>query len=133
MQNARLAKLQAGIKIARRNINNLRYTDDSTLMTDSEQELKSLFIRVNKESEKASLNLNIERVNQEKDMGSKSRQRSPRSSNQLIQIRAGSDRDGWMQDRCFKKKEGGQKRGRVCPCVKQKLGGFYKSVKSLKN
>ena len=131
MQNARLAKLQAGIKIARRNINNLRYTDDSTLMTDSEQELKSLFIRVNKESEKASLNLNIERVNQEKDMGSKSRQRSPRSSNQLIQIRAGSDRDGWMQDGCFKKKK--KKGGRVCPREKQKLGGFYKSVKSLKN
>ena len=117
MQNARLAKLQAGIKIARRNINNLRYTDDSTLITDSEQELKSLFIRVNKESEKASLNLNIERVNQEKDMGSKSRQRSPRSSNQLIQIRAGSDRDGWMQDGCFKKKK---KKGDVFAHVKNR-------------
>ena len=69
-----------------------------------------------------------EGVNQEKDMGSKSRQRSPRRSNQLIQIGAGSDRDGWMQDGCFKKK-----RGRVCPREKQKLGGFYKSVKSLKN
>ena len=62
MQNARLVEAQAGIKIARRNINNLRYTDDSTLMTDSEQELKSLFIRVNKESEKVSLKLNIQKT-----------------------------------------------------------------------
>ena len=62
MQNARLAKLQAGIKIARRNINNLRYTDDSTLMTDSEQELKSLLIKVKEESEKIGLKLNIQKT-----------------------------------------------------------------------
>ena len=62
MQNARMAKLQTGIKIARRNINNLRYTDDNTLMADTEQELKSLFIRINGESEKAGLKLNIKKM-----------------------------------------------------------------------
>ena len=62
MQNARLAKLQAGIKIARRNINSLRYTDDNTLIADTEQELKNLFLRINKESEKAGLKLNIKKM-----------------------------------------------------------------------
>ena len=52
MQNARLDETQAGIKIARRNINNLRYTDDTTLMTESEEELKSLLMTVKEESEK---------------------------------------------------------------------------------
>ena len=55
MKNVRLDKAQAGIKIARRNINNLRYTDDTTLMTESEEELKTLLMKV-KESEKAGLN-----------------------------------------------------------------------------
>ena len=53
MWNARLDKAQAGIKIARRNINNLRYTDDTTLMAESEEELKSLLMKVKEESEKA--------------------------------------------------------------------------------
>ena len=53
---------QAGIKIARRNINNLRYADDTTLMTESEEELKSLLMRVKKESEKASLKLSIKKT-----------------------------------------------------------------------
>ena len=61
MRNARLGELQAGIKIARRNINNLKYADDTTLMADSEEELKSLLMRVKKESEKASLKLNIKK------------------------------------------------------------------------
>ena len=52
MRNARLDELQAGIKIARRNINNLKYADNTTLMADSEEELKSLLMRVKKESEK---------------------------------------------------------------------------------
>ena len=52
MQNARLDEAQAGIKIAGRNINNLRYADDSTLMAESEEELKSLLIKVEEESEK---------------------------------------------------------------------------------
>ena len=52
MQNARLDEAQAGIEIARRNINNLRYTDDTTLMAESEEELKSLFMKVKEESEK---------------------------------------------------------------------------------
>ena len=59
MQNARLHKAQAGIKVARRNINNLRYTDDTTLMAESEEELKSLLMKVKEESEKVGLKLNI--------------------------------------------------------------------------
>ena len=54
-----LEEAQAGIKIARRNINNLRYTDDSTLMAESEEELKSLLMKVKEESEKVGLKLNI--------------------------------------------------------------------------
>ena len=56
MQNARLDEAQAGIKIAGRNINNLRYADDTTLMAESEEELKSLLMKVKEESEKAGLN-----------------------------------------------------------------------------
>ena len=59
MQNARLDKAQAGIKIARRNINNLRYAGDTTLMEEIEKELKSLLMRVKEESEKVSLKINI--------------------------------------------------------------------------
>ena len=55
-------KTQAGIKIARRNINNLRYADDTTLMADSEEELKSLLMKVKKESEKAGLKLSIQKT-----------------------------------------------------------------------
>ena len=61
MRNARLDESQAGIKIARRNINNLRYADDTTLMTESQEELKSLLMRMKKESEKAALKLKIQR------------------------------------------------------------------------
>ena len=53
---------QAGIKLARRNINNLRYADDTTLMTDSEEELKSLLVKVKEESEKVVLKLNIQKT-----------------------------------------------------------------------
>ena len=60
MQNARLDEAQAGIKIARRNINNLRYTDDTTFMAESEEELKSLLMKVKEESEKAGLKLSIQ-------------------------------------------------------------------------
>ena len=60
MQNARLNEAQAGIKIARRNINNLRCADDTTLMAESEEELKSLLMKVKEESGKASLKLNIQ-------------------------------------------------------------------------
>ena len=56
MRNTRLDELQAGIKMGGRNINNFRYADDTTLMAESEKELKSLLIRVNRESERASLN-----------------------------------------------------------------------------
>ena len=59
MWNAELDELQAGIKIARRNINNLRYVDDTTLMAETEEELKSLLMRVKEEPEKAGLKLNI--------------------------------------------------------------------------
>ena len=60
MRNAGLDELQAGIKTGRRNINNLRYTDDTTLMTASEEELKSLLMRMKEESERASLKLNAD-------------------------------------------------------------------------
>ena len=59
MSNAGLEEAQAGIKIAGRNINNLRYTDDTTLMAESEEELKSLLMKVKEESEKIGLKLNI--------------------------------------------------------------------------
>ena len=62
MRNAGLEETQAGIKIARRNINNLRYADDTTLMVESEEELKSLLIKVKEESEKLALKLNIEKT-----------------------------------------------------------------------
>ena len=62
MRNARLDEAHAGIKIAGRNINNLRYADDTTLMAESEEELKSLLIRVKGESEKAGLKFNIHKT-----------------------------------------------------------------------
>ena len=62
MRNAGLEEAQAGIKIARRNINNLRYADDTTLMAESEEELKSLLMKVKEESEKVSLKLNIQKT-----------------------------------------------------------------------
>ena len=62
MWNARLDEAQAGIKIAGRNINNLRYTDDTILMTESKEELKSLLMKVKEESEKAALKLNIQEM-----------------------------------------------------------------------
>ena len=63
MRNARMDEAQAGIKIAGRNINNLRYTDDTTLMAESEEELKSLLMKVKEESEKVGLKLNIQKTN----------------------------------------------------------------------
>ena len=62
MRNAGLEEAQAGIKIARRNINNLRYGDDTTLMAESEEELKSLLMKVEEESEKVGLQLNIQKM-----------------------------------------------------------------------
>ena len=62
MQNPGLEEAQAGIKISRRNINNLRYSDDSTLMAESEEELKSLLMKGKEESEKAGLKLNIQKA-----------------------------------------------------------------------
>ena len=62
MRNAGLDEEQAGIKIAGRNVNNLRYADDTTLMAESEEELKSLLMRVKEKSEKAGLKLNIQKT-----------------------------------------------------------------------
>ena len=62
MQNAGLDKAQAGIKVAGRNVNNLRYADDTTLMAESEEELKSLLMNVKEESEKVGLKLNIQQT-----------------------------------------------------------------------
>ena len=63
MRNAGLQETQAGIKIARRNINNLRHADDATLMAESEEELKSLLMKVKEKSEKVGLKLNIQKTN----------------------------------------------------------------------
>ena len=63
MRNTGLEEAQAGIKIARRNINNLRYAEDTTLMAESEEELKSLLMKVKEESEKVGLKLNIQETN----------------------------------------------------------------------
>ena len=62
MRNAGLEEAQAGIKIARRNVNNLRYADDTTLMAESEEELKSFLMKVKEESEKVGLKLNIQKT-----------------------------------------------------------------------
>ena len=62
MRNAGLEETQAGIKIARRNINNLRYADDTTVMAESEEELKSLLMRVKEQSEKVGLKLNLQKT-----------------------------------------------------------------------
>ena len=62
MRNTGLDEAQVGIKVARRNINNLRYADDTTLMTESEEELKSLLMKVKEESEKVGLKFNIQRM-----------------------------------------------------------------------
>ena len=62
MRNTGLEETQAGIKITRRNINNLRYADDTTLMADSEEELKSLLVKVKEESEKVGLKLNFQKM-----------------------------------------------------------------------
>ena len=62
MQNAKLHEAKAGIKITGRNINNLRYTDDTTLMAESEEELNNLLVKVKEESEKAGLKLNIQKT-----------------------------------------------------------------------
>ena len=62
MRNARLEEAQAGIKIARRNINNLRYAHDTTLMAETEEELKNLLVKVKVESEKVGLKLNIQKT-----------------------------------------------------------------------
>ena len=62
MRNAELEEAQSGIKIARRNINNLRYADDTTLMAESEEELKSLLMKLKQESEKVGLKLNIQKT-----------------------------------------------------------------------
>ena len=65
MRNAGLEEAQAGIKISRRNINNLRYADDTTLMAESEEERKSLLMKVKEESEKVGLKLNMQKTNME--------------------------------------------------------------------
>ena len=65
MRNAGLEETQAGIKIAGRNINNLRYADDTTLLAESEEELKSLLMKVKVESEKVGLKLNIQKMSKE--------------------------------------------------------------------
>ena len=95
MRNAELDEAQAGIKIAERNINNLRYADDTTLTADSEEELKSLLMKVKKESEKASLKFNIQKT---KIMAS-----GPITSRQIDEETMETDRlyFGGLQNHCI--------------------------------
>ena len=94
MRNAGLEEAQAGIKIARRNINHLRYADDTTLMAESEEELKSLLMKVKEESEKAGLKLSIQKT---KIMAS-----SPITSWEIDRNNGNSDRLylGGLQNHC---------------------------------
>ena len=94
MRNAGLEEAQAGIKIARRNINNLRYADDTNLMAESEEELPSLLIKVKEESEKVGLNLNIQKT---KIMAS-----GPITSWQIYgkTVETMSDFIFWLQNHC---------------------------------
>ena len=92
MRNARLDEAQTRIKIAGRNINNLRYADDTTLMAESEQELKSLLMKVKEESEKVGLKLNIQKT---KIMVS-----SPITSWQIDEETGNSDYLGGLQNHC---------------------------------
>jgi len=94
MRNAGLEEAQAGIKIARRNINNLRYADNTTLMAESEEELKSLLMKVKEESEKVGLKLNIQKT---KIMTS-----GPITSWQIMENNGNSDRlyYGGLQNHC---------------------------------
>ena len=91
MRNAGLEEAQAGIKITRRNINHLRYADDTTLMAESEEELKSLLMKVKEESEKVGLKLNIEKT---EIMGS-----GPITSSQ-IDGKTMTDYFGGLQNHC---------------------------------
>ena len=94
MRNAGLDEAQAGIKIAGRNINDLRYADDTTLMAESEEELKSLLMKVKEESEKVGLKLNIQKTN---IMAS-----GPITSWEVDweTVEAGSDYFGGLQNHC---------------------------------
>ena len=94
MRNAGLEETQAGIKIARRNINNLRYADDTTLMAESEEEVKSLLMKVKVEGEKVGLKLNIQKI---KVMAS-----SPITSWEIDgeTMETGADYSGVLQNHC---------------------------------
>ena len=92
MRNAGLEEAQAGIKIARRNINNLRYADDTTLMVESEDELKSLLMKVKEESDKVGLKLNIQKT---KIMAS-----GPVTSREIDGETVSDFFCGWLQDHC---------------------------------
>ena len=92
MRNAGLEEAQAGIKIARRNINNLRNADDNTLMAESEEELKSLLMKVKKESEKVGIKLNIQKT---KIMAS-----SPITSFQIDEETVADFSFGGLQNHC---------------------------------
>ena len=91
--NTRLDKAQAGIKITRRNINNLRYADDTTLMAESEEELKSLLMKVKEESEKAGLKLNIWKT---KDEGSRGRGHMYTYGWLMMLLNCGVGEDAWQ-------------------------------------
>ena len=96
MQNARLDEVQAGIKIARRNINNLRYADDTTLMAESEEELKNLLMKVKEESEIAGLKLSIQKT------GSSKKQESSRKTSISALLTVSKPLTVWITTNCGK-------------------------------
>ena len=94
MQNAGLEEAQAGIKIAGRNINNLRYADDTILMAESEEELKSLLMKVKEASEKAGLKLNIQKQRSWRRVPSASCQ----TDGETMETVTGTEMEGWFGD-----------------------------------
>ena len=99
MRNAGLDEAQAGVSIARRNINNLRYADDTTLTAESKEELKSLLVKVKEESEKAGLKLNIRKTKIMASGPITSWQKMGKQWKQWLTLFWGSKRDGWMASR----------------------------------
>ena len=96
MRDARLDESQTGIKIARRNINNLRYADDTTVLAESEEELKSLLMKVKVESEKVGLKLNIQKMKMKVKEGSE--KAGLKLNSQKINIMASSPITSWKID-----------------------------------
>ena len=96
MRNPGLDEVQAGIKISRRNINNLRYAEDTTLMAESEEELKSLLMKVKEESEKAGLKLNIQKAGIQSHHFTANRWGNNRNTDRLYFLRLQNHCGQWL-------------------------------------